>query len=152
VNIWIYTDADNTLWDTDAVFAQAQLALLDAAEQVTGRQARAAERLAFVRQFDQAIAARHHQRLRYPPALLVRALSDGIKGSAPDDAAQRTLAKGAIATEVEAEGLRVYAETLSSVPPLLAGVQSGLKMAHDHQIDQRGTARTSSRAVAGTRP
>lgn len=134
MNTWIYTDADNTLWDTDAVFAQAQLALLDAAERVTGKQAPATERLAYVREFDQAIAARHHQRLRYPPALLVRALSDGIKGSAPDAAAQRALAEGAVATEAEAEGLRAYAETLSSVPPILAGVELGLNLAHNHQI------------------
>lgn len=134
MSTWIYTDADNTLWDTDAVFAQAQLALLDAAERITGKQATATDRLAFVREFDQAIAIRHHQRLRYPPALLIRALSNGISGSSADAAAQRALAEGAVATEEEAEGLRSYSETLSSVPPILPGVRRGLELALDNQI------------------
>lgn len=134
VNTWVYTDADNTLWDTDAVFAHAQLALLDAAERFTGKQAPSTERLPFIRRFDQAIAARHHQRLRYPPVLLARALSEGINGSSPDAAAQRALAQGAVATDDEAEGLRLYSEALSRTPPILPAVQAGLNLAHDRQI------------------
>lgn len=134
MSAWIYTDADNTLWDTDAVFAQAQLALLDAAERIAGKQATTTERLAFVRQFDQAIAVRHHQGLRYPPALLVRALSSGVSGSSAEAAAQRALAEGVVATDEEAAGLASYSTTLSSVPSILPGVRRGLELALENQI------------------
>lgn len=93
MSAWIYTDADNTLWDTNALFMQAQLALLNAAEQFSGARAPHDNGLEYVRQFDQAIASFHHSRLRYPPALLLRALQEGLKGSSAKDAAQSALAQ-----------------------------------------------------------
>jgi putative hydrolase of the HAD superfamily len=134
LSVWIYTDADNTLWDTDAVFAEAQLALLSAAEKIAGGQAPTAERLQFVRQFDQAIAERHHSRLRYPPAFLVRALGEGLRGAPVDIAAQRVLTEGSVPTDDEAEALRTYASILSSVPPILEGVRDGLRLAYESGI------------------
>jgi len=134
VSIWIYTDADNTLWDTDAVFAEAQLALLSAAERIAGEQAQTPQRLQFVRQFDQAIAAHHHSRLGYPPALLVRALGEGLRGSAAAVVAQRLLAEGSVPTNDEAEALETYASMLSRVPPILGGVRDGLQLAREHAI------------------
>lgn len=131
---WIYTDADNTLWDTDAVFADAQLALLGEAERLCHEQGPTTGRLEFVRAFDQAIASRHHQRLRYPPALLIRALCNGLKRMSPDEAAQRALAAGAVPTEREIQALRRYAAAVSKVPPVLDGVREGLRLAHERGI------------------
>jgi putative hydrolase of the HAD superfamily len=134
VSIWIYTDADNTLWDTDALFAEAQLTLLGAAEALVGRQGPATDRLQFVRQFDQAIATHHHARLRYPPALLIRALRAGLDGSAPEAAAHRALSQGSIPTTDEAEVLAQYADILAGVPPVLTGVTVGLQLAREREI------------------
>lgn len=134
MNAWIYTDADNTLWDTDALFAEAQLALLKAAEELSGIQCAASDRLEFVREFDQAIASRHHARLRYPPALLVRALREGLSGYGPEPAAQRVLAQGAVVSELETAPLAIYAQMLSRMPPILIGVREGLGLAHEQGV------------------
>ena len=129
MSIWIYTDADNTLWDTNAVFAEAQLALLNLAEDLSGVHHPINSRVEFVREVDQAIAARHHARLRYPPALLLRALRERLGGLSPEAAAQRVLAQGSVPTESETTGLCAYSRILSRVPPLLPGVRDGLELA-----------------------
>jgi putative hydrolase of the HAD superfamily len=125
----IYTDADNTLWDTDAVFREAQLGLLGEVETQCERTTRRSDRLEFVREYDQAIAARHHARLRYPPALLMRALRAGISGTSPDDAAVRVVAEGSVSTPAEQAALESYAKTLRSLPPILPTVREGLQRA-----------------------
>jgi putative hydrolase of the HAD superfamily len=129
VGIWIYSDADNTLWDTDALYAQAQLSLLSEAEKLAGRLASCSDRLDFVRNFDQAIAALHHAGLKYPPALLLRALKDGIHGLEPSKAARRVLSEGATPADAESFSLEKYSTALSGMPPLLAGVKEGLHLA-----------------------
>jgi putative hydrolase of the HAD superfamily len=134
VSIWVYTDADNTLWDTNALFAEAQLALLGAAEEFCRTRGPDSGRLKFVRTFDQAIAANHHQRLRYPPALLFRALCDGLRGLSPEVAAKRALTEGAVLADSETQALRAYSDAISNLPPLLGGVREGLQLAHEHRI------------------
>ena len=84
----IFMDADNTLWDTDSVFAHAQLALLAAVESAVGIAVSDVDRLSFLRKIDQAIAARHHAGLRYPPQLLVRATELALSGMKADEAAR----------------------------------------------------------------
>lgn len=133
MSIWIYTDADNTLWDTDAVFAQAQLALLDAAEDLAGVPYQG-QRLEFVREYDQAIAAQHHSRLRYPPGLLVRALRAGIEGASAEAAARHAMVQRAPPSDAEAKALDVYVQTVAAVPPILPGVRRGLEIAHEHAV------------------
>jgi len=133
-NFWIFTDADNTLWDTDALYASAQLALLSAAENIAKKQAPAADRLTFVRAYDQEIAARHHSGLRYPPALLIRALVSGVEGQTVQDAGRSVLTAGSVATEDESTALRSYSQILSGVPPILPGVKMGLELARDTGI------------------
>lgn len=96
----ILADADNTLWDTDAVFAEAQLRLLEAVERTTGLSAPSGtdDRLAWVRRYDQAIATIHHRRFGYPPPLPVRALAMGLAGAPPADAASAVVRRGARGT------------------------------------------------------
>lgn len=67
----VFVDADNTLWDADGVYAHAQLRLLKGVEDACDRVAAGANKLDFVREIDQAIAARHHRGLRYPCRLLI---------------------------------------------------------------------------------
>lgn len=87
----VFVDADNTLWDTDAVYADAQRELLERVENATGIETRVDDRLAYVRAVDQAIAQDHHARLRYPPRLLVHALQAVLSGIEPMRAARMVL-------------------------------------------------------------
>jgi putative hydrolase of the HAD superfamily len=130
----IYTDADNTLWDTNAVFAEAQIHLLERAEIITGRQTRSSTPLEYLRQYDQAIAKKHHLRLRYPPALLIRALIRGLQGEASEHAAADLIANGAVPTADELRAVQTFEGELSKIPQLLPGVRHGLQLAHDSRI------------------
>src|SRR5271169_1609629 len=87
----IFTDADNTLWDTNGVFVEAQLAMLRELEMATGLSAPEAEDrgLEFLRHVDQNIAASHPERLRYPPVLLARGLLFALAGDSAGRAAGR---------------------------------------------------------------
>jgi putative hydrolase of the HAD superfamily len=130
----IYTDADNTLWDTDGLFAEAQLLLLSAAEQITQQKCKASSRLEFVRSYDQAIAAKHHAHLRYPPALLLRALEEGLHGGTAEETASKVLAQGYEPTHAEAVALTQHSALLSRLPTLLSSVREGLDLARSRQI------------------
>jgi putative hydrolase of the HAD superfamily len=131
---WIYTDADNTLWDTNAIFETAQLKMLSSAETIAGRPAPEEQRVEFLRRYDQAIAKRHHSKLRYPPPLLIRALMLGLEGMSPDDAAVKVIARGAVPDAEEARAIGVYQTELARTPPLLPGVLSGLELATANQV------------------
>ena len=76
----VFVDADNTLWDTNGVYGQAQLALLAAVETRVDQRAPAKDRLAWLRGIDQALAERHHAGLRYPPRLLAKATALALSG------------------------------------------------------------------------
>src|SRR5215469_3043537 len=125
----IYTDADNTLWDTDAVFREAQLGLLNEVEKLSDRSTSSTDRLGFLRQYDQAIAVRHHARLKYPPALLMSALRAGLFGASPEEAAARVVAEGSVPTSSEQLALEAFAKTLGTLPPILPTVREGLQRA-----------------------
>lgn len=71
----VFIDADNTLWDTNRVYADAQLSLLTDVERASGRRAKVDNRLGWLREIDQALAERHHAGLRYPPRLLAKAVA-----------------------------------------------------------------------------
>src|SRR5688572_22419936 len=88
----ILADADNTLWDTNAVFRDAQLQLLVRIEAEVGSLCPSEDRLGFVRVYDQALAQRHHLHLRYPPQLLVRSIEAGMAGVPIEQAAKDVIA------------------------------------------------------------
>ena len=73
----LLSDADNTLWDTDRVFAEAQLNVLNAVEARTKRLV-SGDRLSFIRSHDQAIARTHKDGLRYPIELLINSVSKSL--------------------------------------------------------------------------
>jgi putative hydrolase of the HAD superfamily len=127
-------DADNTLWDTDAVFRKAQLALLSLVESVTHRRSPTSDRLQFVRDYDQALALAHHLHLRYPPQLLVRALEVGLDGVPADIAARDAIAGRLARTEFLADEtvqsiVATFIDVLSDTPPLLPSVQEAISAA-----------------------
>lgn len=132
----ILADADNTLWDTDSVFAEAQLGLLAEVDRFFAPQERS-DALGHIRSYDQALAKIDHRHLRYPPYLLVRALALGNLGHGPVEAARLTASHHAIAEVAEAEEAIVgrYFEALGRGPELLHGVVDGLVTARDASID-----------------
>ena len=118
----VFLDADNTLWDTDGVFAYAQLRLLDRVEAAVGAMAEPDDRLAFVRAHDQEIARYHERGLRYPPVLLVEALAAALGKPAGVDAADAE-------TIVSA-----YLNEIGTTPPLLRGVEPALEHARRERV------------------
>lgn len=126
----ILTDADNTLWDTDAVFINAQLGLLADIEHATSKTCTEEDRLAFVRRYDQAIAAIHHAHLKYPPILLVLALEIALSGIDATTAAAAVIggrtASGLAQSRAEA-AVKNYLDILGSMPNLLPTVMDGLE-------------------------
>lgn len=125
----LFTDADNTLWDTNAIFVEAQLRLLRSLERRTGLSApHSHDRgLAFLRAIDQRLAGQHPDHLRYPPALLVGGLLHALRGTSPPRAAELALAEAA-PTEFEAE-LEAYFEGIRALPELRQGVRETLSRA-----------------------
>lgn len=125
----VFVDADNTLWDTDAVYAEAQLSLLSAVEKAAGISPITSDRLAFVREIDQQLAERHHQGLRYPPRLLVRSIIFASMGFAPARAARNAWlgeVRSPLSDQQETELEQGFIATISKSPALRPGVVEGL--------------------------
>jgi putative hydrolase of the HAD superfamily len=121
----VFVDADNTLWDTDRVFAEAQLDLLNVIEKAVDQTVNDDDRLAFVRAVDQAIAERHHDGLRYPPRLLAQALAEAVSGLTADRAARRALLDGSssvLAVEDAIDAEQAFFAGLGQSPSVRAGV------------------------------
>lgn len=129
----ILTDADNTLWDTDAVFANAQLGLLTLVEEATGSACPDSDRLSFVRRYDQALAKLHHAHLKYPPMLLVRALQLALEGAGPESVATAVIQGRNRTSQLDQTAVELvvqaYLGMLSDLPQLLPTVAEGLSIA-----------------------
>jgi len=128
-SVHLFTDADNTLWDTNAVYAQAQLELLRDVERATGRRVPAAadSGLAFLRSIDQRIAADHPDRLRYPPVLLVRGVSLALQGDSAELAATRAVTDASTTLAGFEDIAERFTKRLRALPPLREGVRTGLQ-------------------------
>lgn len=126
----LFVDADNTLWDTDSVFADAQIELLDDVERAVRGSCSTKDRLTFVRAADQELASLHHDGLRYPPVLLVRALSLALGGMEPIRAA-KVVWQGNKPAKIDADKEREiidrYFQSLKALPRLKQGVAEGLR-------------------------
>jgi len=87
----LVTDADNTLWDTNSIYAEAQLSFLSDIEKVVGQECQVPERLAFVRRLDQGLALKHEMHLRYPSAHLAAAVENALLGYPTEQAIDSAL-------------------------------------------------------------
>jgi putative hydrolase of the HAD superfamily len=127
----VIVDADNTLWDTDSVYAKAQLALLKAVEAAVGVTTPEADRLVFVRSLDQDLAERHDAGLRYPPRLLVRALALALNENplkVAEDLAWLGGGEGAhMQNTIEERIAAEFIDAIKATPTLRPGVQEGLQ-------------------------
>lgn len=126
----LFVDADNTLWDTDAIFAHAQHQLLADVAAALDEVLPALDPLCFVRSVDQALAERHHAGLRYPPRLLIGAVELALSGASAD-AAARAAWKGRPVYRLQAEGAdrieQRYFAALALPAQLRPGVAEGLE-------------------------
>jgi putative hydrolase of the HAD superfamily len=126
----LISDADNTLWDTDRIYAAAQLWLLTEIENYVGTKLGELQRLDFVRRLDQTLAAKHHHGLRYPTALLVNAIARALRGSSEIDATRDALANLAVAFHGDniSKCAEQFESKLRATPPLRPGVDNGLEL------------------------
>jgi len=133
----ILVDADNTLWDTDAIFAEAQLLMLALVEAEVGSKAPGPDRLGWLRSYDQAIAQIDHRHLRYPSGLLVQALALGLSGVGPREAAAASVGARHRAMPTTTVDMIVskYVAKLQTSPDLLPGVREGLTAARDASVE-----------------
>lgn len=125
----VFVDADNTLWDTDSIFASAQLHLLANVESAAGISTTAEDRLAFIREFDQQLAERHHKGLRYPPRLLARAAAFGLMGISAARAARSAWTgdiRPPLDEALERRFEQEFVAAISRNPELRPGVIEGL--------------------------
>jgi len=124
----LLTDADNTLWDTDRVFAASQLALLKRLEETQGVFCSEPDRLQYVRRIDQALAAHHEGNLRYPIALLIDALRHALVGMTSSEAVARALERGPQIDDTgdNATASWFISDVASRTPILRDGVRLGL--------------------------
>ena len=126
----VFLDADNTLWDTDGVYEQAQLALLTHVEDRLKTRLHDPDRLGFVRSIDQALAERHHAGLRYPHRFLVKALALALTGTEMMDAVRLAWSGGAESGRLTDDAVsRIEGQIVDDLqrsPALRPGVESGL--------------------------
>lgn len=125
------TDADNTLWDTDAVFRKAQTVLLSRVEADSDRTYLGSDALGFVRRLDQSLAMRHPDHLRYPISMLLDALRRVLEGESEPIAVNCAL-ETTTAPPRAKRHLEEYYATLSERPPLRPGVQQALPILHSN--------------------
>lgn len=121
----LITDADNTLWDTDRVYVDAQLWMLGEIERDLGIRYGGSDRLAYIRNVDQLLATRHHGGLRYPSVLLAVALRKVLTGVAIERAVLESLQT--MEGRKLAEDLAAKFDGMLMAPPILrTGVKEGL--------------------------
>lgn len=123
-----FTDADNTLWDTDGVFRSAQLRLLEGVEDIGLVRCLEVDRLAFVRKLDQGIAHKHHRGLRYPVEMLISGLAYALRENKIDDAMDVALSGRNILSQDKTKSLaEAFNNDLKMTPKLRDGVAIGIQ-------------------------
>jgi putative hydrolase of the HAD superfamily len=133
----LITDADNTLWDTNAVFAAAHLHLLKRIEEAHGRSLRRRDRLAAVRELDEGLALALGGRLDYSPRLLVEALSLRVRDECESARAVRralALRESRASSQAVGAALRAFRADLRTTPALRPGVRRGLGVLRRREV------------------
>jgi putative hydrolase of the HAD superfamily len=135
--VMVVSDADNTLWDTNSVYAKAQLKLLEEIEQAVGKQLADDDRLSAVRWIDQLIAAQSPENFSYPPYRLAAALRTAILWGL---AAERLATTVKEALEVDLSHAEAFAvmryrgAVQGTTPKLRNGVVDGLELLLQREI------------------
>lgn len=134
MNILWTTDADNTLWDTDKTYADAQLKLITSIEEKLKIKAATQDKLKYLREVDQQISTQHHLGLRYPVEILISALTKRLNGIPTTVAVKSSLREGIVEGDLfSRETSQLFLKEVSNTPPLREGVLEGLKALHKVQ-------------------
>lgn len=130
VKTMFVTDADNTLWDTNKIYADAQLKLLESLEGILKIKGPSERRLDFVREIDQELARLHPSGLKYPAKFLAEAMCYGLRGSSADKAARKAWhqKKKFDREAVSAAVSEFETNLLNGKPELRSGVRTGLEL------------------------
>jgi putative hydrolase of the HAD superfamily len=112
----LFSDADNTLWETDAVYRQAHRWLFSEVTNLMSVHPEGDDPISFVRAIDQEIAASHPNHLNYPPLLLVQELLARLSGRELSASLEGSVA------EISAN----FERMLIDPPVLREGVKDGL--------------------------
>jgi len=129
----LISDADNTLWNTDQVYADAQLWLLATIEALSGVYCPEDDRLRYVRTIDQALAKSHHAGLRYPSGLLAAALRKVLEGATVKKAVTDSMNEIRRGDDEQAIAMQ-FDVMLKTVPSLRVGVKNALRRIHSLSI------------------
>ncbi|MGC3524725.1 HAD family hydrolase [Pseudomonas aeruginosa] len=131
--LWV-SDADNTLWDTDQIYINAQLKLLAIIEESLGIQAVTSSKLQYIREIDQKISTLHHLGLRYPTEILISALSRRLQGASTTIAVKTSLLEGMREQDpFSMDAAKEFRDQINKTPPLREGVLDGLKELQENQ-------------------
>lgn len=124
---WV-SDADNTLWNTDAVFRSAQIELLTEVEKKVGISTNFPDRLGYLRSIDQALAHVDHRGLRYPTTMLISALASNLLGVSINDSVKKALHGISPINKSGADLIACrFEEAVNKFPSLRPGVKKGLE-------------------------
>jgi len=130
LDILVVTDADNTLWDTNAVYADGQLLLLEKIENDVGVKLEVEDRLAFIRAVDQELVRLNNYNLTYQPEFLYLAIFNMLNGYSLMEAV--TKAMGHTIAEISDKKMRERVNwfidfIINKKPELRSGVLTGIK-------------------------
>ncbi|RJP25076.1 MAG: HAD family hydrolase [Candidatus Abyssobacteria bacterium SURF_5] len=131
--VLVVLDADNTLWDTDLVYAKSQLILLSEIEKHLKVTAPSDDKLSFLRRMDQNLARLHNYNLEYPARLLINALALALTGHSPLVSVREAVRTGTdvLGRDFINEMEMLFIKKLKSeIPPLRIGVRQGVKKLH----------------------
>lgn len=124
--LWL-SDADNTLWDTDSLYREAQLGLLRNVENATLIEGPREKRLDFVRTIDQTLSLLDHRGLKYPISLLVSAVSQVLQGQSVERATKQAVRGSFALSKAKTDEITFkFNSVLSKCPVLREGVVTGL--------------------------
>jgi putative hydrolase of the HAD superfamily len=129
ISVFWVSDADNTLWDTDAVYRTAQTQLLTEVEMKVGITSQRPDRLGYLRSVDQALARLDHRGLRYPTTMLISALASNLRGVSVNDSVKKALLGISHINQSEADLIAChFEEAVNKLPSLRPGVKKGLSL------------------------
>jgi putative hydrolase of the HAD superfamily len=127
--VLVVTDADNTLWDTDSIYAEGQLELLKRIELETGLRANTRNRLGFVRALDQELARLNQYNLTYPPEFLAYAIAIYLEGVSLKKATMSAITNVELLKSnagITKHGKWFKNHLINNIPKLRPGVKTGL--------------------------
>lgn len=129
----LVTDADNTLWETDEIYATAQLDLLNRVEECFGFSVHTEDRLRFVRDIDQGLASRHPKHLRYPAEYLVQAIFFAVQTGNIDHAVTESLRASGFTSNAASIANAFFQRVSNEIPRLRPGVARAVpRLVQDH--------------------